>query len=241
MKLRLLILAMGLLAAGCQTTPPLAPGRADLIVHVLAQPKTGAQPPPQRVAVFDTPAPQDYGDFAKVDYSDLGQIVVWLEPVNGAAELKNSNPTTVDINPSKAGSAVRHVASVGQQIILHNASSSPQTIYSVSDGNDFDFESVPPGGQVSYTARSPGLVEVLTNSPSATPFQIYVAPSPWVRLTRSGETVQFDNLPPGQYRLVSWHPRLPGSKEIVTLTPDHVTDTSIDVSVNSLPKATGAR
>ena len=241
MKVRLLILAIGLAAAGCQTTPPLAPGRADLVVHVLAQPKTGAQPPPQKVAVFDTPAPQDYGDFAKVDYSDLGQIVVWLEPTNGPAEQKTLNPIRVDIDPSKGVSGIRHVASVGQSIILYNASSSSQTIYSVSDGNDLDFESVPAGGQVNYSARSPGLVEILTNSPSATPVQIYVAPSPWARLTRSGETIQFDNLPPGQYRLVSWHPRLPGSKETVTLTPDHVTDTSIDVSVNSLPKVSGAR
>ena len=79
MRSQLLILAIALTAAGCQTTPAVAPGRADLVVHVLAQPKTGAQPPPQKVAVFDTPAPQDYGDFAKIDYSDLGQIVVWLE------------------------------------------------------------------------------------------------------------------------------------------------------------------
>lgn len=235
MKSRPLILAI-FLAAGCQATPPLAPGRADLVVHVQAQPKVGAQPPPQKVAVFDTPAPQDYGDFAKVDYSDLGQIVVWLEPTNGPAEQKAPKPVTVDINPSKTVSGVRHVASVGQQIILRNASPSPQTIYSVSDGNDFDFESVPAGGQVSYSARSPGLIEILTNSPSANPVQIYVAPSPWVRLTRSGETIQFDNLPPGQYRLVSWHPRLPGSRETLILTPGHVTDTSIDVSVNSLPK-----
>ena len=241
MKLRLLILAIGLLAAGCQTIPPVMPGRSDLVVHVLAQPKTGAQPPPQKVAVFDTPAPQDYGDFAKVDYSDLGQIVVWLEPTNGPAELKKSSPVNIDIDPSKAVNGVRHVASVGQTIILRNASSSPQTIYSVSDGNDFDFESVPAGGKVSYAARSPGLVEILTNSPSAIPVQIYVAPSPWVRLARSGETIQFDNLPPGQYRLVSWHPRLPGTQETVTLTPGHVTNTSIDVSVNSLPKVSGAR
>ena len=240
MKSRLLVLAI-FLAAGCQTTPPVAPGRADLVVHVLAQPKTGAQPPPEKVQVFDTPAPQEYGDFAKVDYSDLGQIVVWLEPVNGQAELKTPNPITVSIDPSKSANGVRHVASVGQQIILHNASSFPQTIYSVSDGNDFDFESVPAGGQVNYTARSPGLIEILTNSPIASPVQIYVAPSPWVRLTRSGETIQFDNPPPGQYRLVSWHPRLPGSRETVTLTPGHVTDTSIEVSVNSLPKVSGAR
>lgn len=241
MKSRLLIFAIGLLVAGCQTAPPLAPGRAGLVVHVLAQPKTGAQPSPEKVAVFDTPAPQEYGDFAKVDYSDLGQIVVWLEPTNGPAEQMPLHSITVDIDQSKSISGVRHVASVGQHIILHNASSSSQTIYSVSDGNDFDFESVPAGGQVQYVAHSPGLIEILTNSPSASPIQIYVAPSPWVRLTRSGVTIRFDNLPPGQYRLVSWHPRLPGSRETVTLSPDHVTDTSIDVSVNSLPKVSGAR
>ncbi|HXE54194.1 MAG TPA: carboxypeptidase-like regulatory domain-containing protein [Tepidisphaeraceae bacterium] len=240
MRAGLLILAIGL-AAGCQSAPPPAPGLAELVVHVQAQPKTGAQPPPEKVQVFDTPRTSDYDAFAKVDYSDLGQIVVWLQPLEPSAKAPSPKAITVAIDPVKQSNGLQHVASVGQPIILHNASLAPQTIYSVSDGNDFDFESVPPGRGVKYTARSPGLIEVLTNSPAAGAVQVYVAPSPWVRVVRSGESIRFDNLPPGQYRLVSWHPRLPGAQETITLPPGRVTDASIDVSVNSLPKVSGAR
>lgn len=240
MKPLLIVLAM-LLMTGCQTSTPPAPGMAALRVHVKAEPKTGAQPAAQKVAVYDTPAPTDYGDYAKVDYSDLDQIVVWLEPVNSSATPAPAGAHTIQINPQVPSKGISHVASVGQQLILRNASSSPQTIYSVSDGNEFDFESVPPGGSAEYKVRSAGLIEILTNSAKGNSIQVYAAPSPWVRITRAGETIEFNNLPPGQYRLVSWHPRLPGSQATVTLSADHMTDASIDVTVNTLPKVDSRR
>jgi hypothetical protein len=235
MRAAAIILAV-LLGAGCQSAPRPAAGMAGLRVHVLAEPKAGAQPSAGKVTVYDTPAPVDYGAFAKVDYSDLDQIVVWLEPVTASAPPSFGGEITVDIDPSKASRGIGGVASVGQRIVLHNTSSSSQTIYSVSDGNEFDLESVPPGGRAEYTVRSAGLIEILTNSAKENPVQIYAAPTPWVRMTRSGESVEFNNLPPGQYRLVSWHPRLPGTQRAVTLSADRVSDASIDVTVNTLPK-----
>jgi hypothetical protein len=57
-----------------------------------------------------------------------------------------------------------------------------------------------------------------------------------VSLARSGSSVDFTNLPPGQYKLASWHPRLPGYETILTLSPDQIAAATIKVGVNALPK-----
>jgi hypothetical protein len=236
MKPSLLIVGLAVLLSSCQQPPSSqTKGMASLFVHVRAEPKTGAGPSPQKVNVYDAPKQVDRGAFTRVDYFDLEDIVVWLEPAAGTPPAPAA-AMTVDVDPAKKSASILDVASVGQRIVLHNASGSSQTIYSVSDGNDFDFESVPAGGQAEYTVRSPGLIEVLTNAPVDNSVKIYAAPSPWARLAHSGQTVAFDKLPPGQYRLVCWHPRLPGSQVDLTLTADHTSDASIEVSVNSLPK-----
>jgi hypothetical protein len=228
------LFAIALAASSCQQPSSTTNGAATLMVHVQADPKAGAGPAPQKVQVYDSQKPIDRGAFAKVDYSDLDEIVVWLEPA--VAAQARPKPDTIDIDPAKPPISLTDAVSVGQQLTLHNVSSSPLTIYSVSDGNDFDFESVPANGQVEYTVRSPGLIEVLTSAKSDEPVKIYAAPSPWVKMAHAGETLIFNNLPPGKYRLVSWHPRIPGSQTEVNLSADQTTDTSIDVSVNSLPK-----
>ena len=49
-------------------------------------------------------------------------------------------------------------------------------------------------------------------------------------------TVKFLDLPPGLYRVTSWHPRLPGTSTDVTLTADKTAKMTVSVGVNSLPK-----
>jgi hypothetical protein len=237
MRLISVLFVLGLALPGCQRPSSSGNGLATLLVHVKADPKTGSGLSAQKVYAYDTTIkPVDRGAFMQVDYSDLDDIVVWLEPVAAGAPAAPDGPQTIDINPDKESPSLAAVVSVGQQLALHNASSSPQTIYSVSDGNDFDFESVPAGGEVNYTVRSPGLIEVLASSSTEKSVKVYAAPSPWVRMTRAGRTLLFNKLSPGQYRLFSWHPRLPGSQTDVRLTANQTTEASIDVSVNSLPK-----
>jgi hypothetical protein len=238
MKYAPLILGLALGLTSCQQpSSSNMNGMASLFVHVRAEPKTGAGPSPQKVNVYDAPKTTDRGAFTQIDYFDLDNIVVWLERTSGTTPAPAA-AVTIDIDPAKTSSSLEDVVTVGQQLVLRNAGTSPQTIYSVSDGNDFDFEAVPANGEARYTVRSPGLIEILTGSSMDYPVKIYAAPSPWVRLAHSGQTVAFKDLEPGQYRLYSWHPRLPGSQTDVTLIADHTSDASIDVSVNSLPKVT---
>jgi hypothetical protein len=233
----LFIASISFLVSGCQTVAPPSPGMAGVHINVVAEPKKGA--PETSVSVYDVPVARDSGSgaFEHVDYSALDEIVVWVETMSaGAATEAQIAPATIAVEARKASRNLAGAASVGQQIIVHNRGLQPGNFYSVSDGNDFDLGSIPAGGQASYIVRSAGLIEIMSDSSKEPVAQVYAVPSRWVALARSGESVDFTNLPPGRYKIASWHPRLPGYETIVTLAADKVSTATIKVGVNALPK-----
>jgi hypothetical protein len=240
MKIITVALFTLVVAIGCHPGPTPETGMAALRVKVIAEPKTGVQPPPVAVSTHDTPADQGYGPHARVDYSQLDNIVIWVEPAPGAGPAKAPAPAPMNltVDPQKSSHGIDAVVSVGQKLVLRNAGAKAQSIYSVSDGNDFELSSVPASGSAEYAVRSAGLIEIFADSSKDIAVQLFATPTPWAQIGRSGQTLDFNNIPPGHYQLVSWHPRLPGSTEPVELTADHVTDASIKVGVNSLPKVT---
>lgn len=244
---RCLLAVIGMLiGVGCSAGPPRpAPGTAGLRVKVVAEPKAGVRPPPQAVSTYDaTGTPNSYGPFARVDYAELDSIVVWLEPTAGQPASSSypppASPAEFTVDPSKSSHGIDGVVGVGQHLILRNAGAKAQSIYSVSDGNDFDRDAVPPGGTAEYVVRSPGLIEVFADSSKDTAVQIYAAPTRWAHVSRAGQTLDFVDLPPGRYTLASWHPRLPGTTQSIELVADRVADAVVKVGVNQLPKVTAA-
>lgn len=240
MKAATILTLLPFWALGCQPVAPAPPaGLSTLQVKVIAEPKAGVQAPAGHPQTFDTPGTGS-GSFTRVNYADLDQIVVWLEPADETAPRRPAaTESIIDINPSHPASGISAVTSVGATVVFRNTSGRPQTIYSVSDGNEFDRESVPAGGRASYTVRSTGRIDVLTDASPDPAAELYAAPVANVRLTHAGETIDFVDLPPGTYRLSSWHPRLPGTQTGVVLSPGQVTDAAIKVGVNSLPKISG--
>jgi len=225
--------------AGCQPAVKPDPGMAALRVKVVAELKFGAPIEESNGSGYDSgPAARPNAAWETLDYSDLPDIVVWLEPVAGSAAPSGAliPDQSIDVSPErpKAGRVV--AVSVGQRVVFHNTGSKAGEVYSVCDGNDFSIASVPPDGTGSYTVRSPGPIEVLSDPAREPLAELYAAPSRWVLPARSGEKLIFNNIPPGQYRLVSWHPRLPGTETAVTLSADAVSDATIKVGVNDLPK-----
>jgi hypothetical protein len=222
--------------AGCaarQEARP-RPGASAIALEVAAQPKTGVKQRLVRVPVYDAaPRPAvPTGQYEHVDYSNLGDIIVWLQPA--PENLTPPAPTNVTFDPSVESKTV-HPASVGQEIVLRNRGQNGVAPYSVSDANDFQLAEVPPGGEARFTARGEGLIEVL-GDPSLPPVAlIYAAPSPWVARARAGETVVFNDVPPGDYEALSWHPRLPGKSVSVSLAPDQITRSTLVVGVNNIP------
>jgi hypothetical protein len=230
------------LMAGCQAAAPPA-GRAALQLYVYAEPKSGIIPAAGHVSVYDSAAAGGYAtayangeQYKKVDYSALSDIVVWLEPLDNPVGASAASPSAViEVDPGKPAHGVTAAVGVGQQIVFRNRGGSPADIYSVSDGNQFDLGNLAPGASANYTVEQSGLIEVLTSAVDDPIAIVYAAPSPWFALTQAGRTVDFGDLPPGQYRIVSWHPRLPGQQTTVNLSPGQTIAASIKVSVNSLP------
>lgn len=230
-------LSMALLL-GCQTGAPRpSPGMSSLHVKVIAEPKAGVFAPDDRSSTYDIGGggrDLGRGDFELVDYAALGDIVVWAEP-SAASSAPAPVAAALDVDAARPAAGIARAVSVGQRLTVHNRGARPANFYSVSDGNDFDAGVVSPGGSAEYVIRSPGLIEILTDSAKDPIAQIYAAPTRWVALGRSGGAVDFTDLPPGPCKILSWHPRLPGHETALTLAPDQSASTSIKVGVNGLP------
>lgn len=238
MNRRLVIIGLLLLPlVGCQSALTPAPGLSTIRIKVIAEPKVGVRVD-NGVSLYDTSSSSnERGPFERVDYSALDEIVVWIEPADaGKLAPPRLSAATMDVNAQKPAASLSATASVGQRLIIHNNGSIARNFYSVSDGNDFDLGTIPPGGRAEYVVRSAGLIEVLAASSKDPVAEVYAAPTQWVSLTRAGGTVDFTDLPPGRYKVVSWHPRLPGSESSVMLSPNQTANISIKVGVNALPK-----
>ncbi|HEY8666867.1 MAG TPA: hypothetical protein VIL86_09390, partial [Tepidisphaeraceae bacterium] len=180
------------------------------------------------------------GQMEHVDYSNLGDVVVWLEPAAAGAGAEGAKRAAaerrVEIDTRNPSTKV-HAAAVGERIVLVNHSGRAISFYSVSDGNDFTLKPIPAGGEDSYTVRSQGLIEILAD-PSLPPVAlVYAAPSPWVAEARSGRSIVFSNLPPGEYQAVSWHPRLPGASVDFKALPNQTAHVTLGVGVKYLAGA----
>ena len=255
------LMTQTLVGCAASRSPKPSSDAAAIVVEVVAKPKEGAKVHSRfaHVPVYDAapqPAPPS-GQFELVDYSALDDVIVWLEPagasdatptgattgpIDAAGDGRRSaapvtvpalSPLRVEITPGVHPDDVR-AASVGQEIVFRNRGAQAVSLYSVSDDNDFDLPGIPPGGEARYTVRAAGMIEVLADPSDPPVATVYAVDSPWVARTRSGKRVVFNDVTPGSYEAVSWHPRLPGSTAPLTLAPGGVTRVALNVGVNVL-------
>ena len=229
-----LVLTLFMFLTGCESAPVPLPGMAAVRIRVIAEPKTGA--PSGSIGDYDTSTPRSEA-FELVNYDELDEIVVWLEPVSNATATAPPKSVVIDLSAKNPARALNTAISIGQKLILHNTGPQPAVFYSVSDGNDFDTGTLRPGNQSTYIVRSAGLIEILTDTARDPVAKVFAAPSRWVSIAHSGGTVDFTDIKPGSYKLHSWHPRLPGHETPLTLTINQSSTATIKVGVNALPKA----
>jgi hypothetical protein len=234
--MRLVFPVLGLLGllVGCQSAPRASVGMASLRVDVVAEPKAGSRLAARAPVMYDAPgvtAKPASGAYETVDYNNLTDLIVYLEPARGAS----APAQTIDVKTGEtAGSVVP--ASVGQTLSFRNAGAQPISVYSVSEGNEFDAKTISPGATVDYTVRTAGLIELLSDPAKDPVLRVYAAPSRFVAATRSGKPVDFVDVPPGRYTVVAWHPRLPGGQSAVDLAADRPARVTVKIGVNALPK-----
>jgi hypothetical protein len=223
------------LCIGCASNPPTsAPGLASLTIAVSAEPNPKSAKTASGVGTYGGPenAPRQ---LTPVDYDHLDGIVVWLESATSGATSPEAITIALREWSSESEAQVRG-ASIGAQVTVENKTRQPQTIFSVSRGNEFNLASIAPGATGTFTVRSAGEIEILAESIPDPIAVVCAVRSTFVRTTSASNTVRFSNLAPGEYTARCWTNRLPGSSAKVTLAPDREEKLSLKVGVTQLPK-----
>lgn len=240
------IVLMSLALAGCQGVTP-APGTANLVVEVRAEPKRGALAfLDSGGGLYDTRAAtggEPDRDYELVPYSQLDQIVVWIEPLTDVPLAERPVLTTVSLRPVTDKPAGWRpplwVASTSTPVGFTNDSDAALEVYSVSDGNVFELGSLAPGQTVQRRLASAGGVELIDARSLEVLAEVRVVEAYDAAQTYAGRPVRFLNLPPGEYRVRVWHPRLPGAQRRVDLAANRSAEVWLKIGVNSLAQRDG--
>jgi len=240
----MLLIAAVATATGCAAGRKIAPGKSAAEISVKAEPKKGYHPPSDPASYAGGPADQlaspsaSAGQMTLLDYNGLYGIVIWLEPVSGSAPaaasqsfpLASPNQKTVD-------DASPRIATIGDRLIILNRATKTDTFYlRFDDGSVADIGAIGAGKSGVYVLKRPGAQSVISDSLDRPIDRLFVTPSPLYKIAHCNSTITFSDIDPGEYRLRSWHYRLPGSSTNLTLLPGKVAKSSVIIGVNALPK-----
>jgi len=241
----ILVLAVTAIITGCSSGPKIAPGKSAAEITVKAEPKKGYHPPTDAASYAGGPADQlaspsvtTGGPFAVLDYNGLYGIVVWLEPTAGA--IPNTAPQSLPLaspNSKTVDDASARISTVGDKLVILNRSTKTDSFYlRFDDGSIIDIGSIGAGKTGAYILQRPGAQAVISDSLDKAIERLYVTPSPLYKVTHCNSTITFNDVPPGDYRLRSWHYRLPGTSTNLTLAPNKAAKSTVVIGVNALPK-----
>jgi len=232
------------LSTGCSSGPKIPPGQSAAEIAVKAEPKKGYHPPDAGSPSYGGgPAEQmspanPSGPMTVIDYAALYNIVVWLEPVTGTVPAGSPHILTAQ-SPGTRGADEANilVGTIGDQLVIYNRSPKIDTFYlRFDDGAVLNVGSIGGNARGIYILRRPGLAAIVSDSLDKVCDRIFVTPSPIYKVTHCNTAVTFNPVPPGDYRLKSWHYRLPGTSTSLTLAPNKVAKATVVIGVNSLPK-----
>lgn len=235
-KMRLTPLGAFVAVAWLATLPGCKGPQTGLVVDLRAEPKQGYTPPEAPTYGGDADGQHDH-NYHLIDYSNLPGVVVWVEPKSGQTlPAKQQTPPAVEVNLAGAPGTV-YATGVGGRVVLKNIAKSPQTVLLRGPAGELTEMRVGASAQMEHSAGKPGLLEVIRDEDDEPIANVYVAPTPLVRVGRGGQSVTFAPLPPGTYAVTAWHPILPGATTTVTVSEGQTAKAALTVGVNSLPKA----
>ena len=135
---------------------------------------------------------------------DASGVVVWLEPLAGAAQ---SAPVPPGSMAHKKKTFVPHVIAIrtGSKVSFPNLDPFFHNAFSNYGGQAFDIGLHPPGSAREVTFRRPGVVRLFCNIHPTMSAVIVVLDSPYFAVTDAKGDFRIPAPPPGDYRVRVFH------------------------------------
>jgi len=139
-------------------------------------------------------------------HSDFSGVVVWLDPVSGAAPPPQPRQAEM---VQRGKRFVPHVLAitVGSTVDFPNYDPIFHNAFSNYDGQVFDVGLYPPGTARSVPFRKEGIVRIFCDIHPTMSAIIVVLRSPYYGVSASNGEFSIANVPPGAYRLRVFHER----------------------------------
>ena len=131
----------------------------------------------------------------------------------------------------------------GDEVVFRNSDATRHHVYSFSPAAKFEFVLAPRDSSPPLRLERAGVVAVGCNIHDSMIAWLYVTDAPWTARTGADGRARFDALPPGDYEVRAWQPRLrPGRGEPTrnaTVAPGAPASVSLALTLLPPPPRTG--
>jgi plastocyanin len=153
--------------------------------------------------------------------SDAGEIVVFLEPQDGAVSSANDAARPATVRQRGASFDPEFLAvSVGQRVDMPNDDIIFHNVFSYSEPNDFDLGLYAAGKSQSIEFEHAGLVRIYCSIHESMDGLIFVAPTHLFDIPDISGRYEISGVGPGRYRIHVWSERLPEVVQAVTVSDE---------------------
>ncbi len=136
----------------------------------------------------------------------LKDCVALLEPMEAAVPVAGpSKPVSIRTVGKQFLPRVS-LATPGTVVAFPNLDHILHNVFSVTQANRFDTGQYRPGDAPKVTVTNPGLVKLYCNVHHQMNAFLWVVTTPFAQVLDGKKGVQFEQVPPGIYRLRLWHP-----------------------------------
>jgi plastocyanin len=154
-----------------------------------------------------------------VELARVGEIVVFLEPADGAGSPAAPGPVQVIHQRDARFEPAFVVLVAGQTLELPNEDIIFHNVFSYSKPNDFDLGILPRGSTRSVTFRYPGLVRLYCSIHESMSASVFVVPTPHFSRPGADGGFAIRDVPAGPWRLRVWSWRLPSALREIEVRP----------------------
>ncbi|MBI4042877.1 MAG: hypothetical protein HY391_05310 [Deltaproteobacteria bacterium] len=158
---------------------------------------------------------------------DPGDFVVYLKPLSPTPVIPSAGGASGISNPQRSSKTYRmdqkgmtfipHILPipVGSRIIFGNSDDEMHIVHSTSEAEKFNFSVLPKKESPPKAFNRVGEIQILCDIHQQMLAYILVLETPYFSTSDQGGNFRIDQVPPGKYRLATWHEKYVSREKII--------------------------